>query len=345
MPGNTAHERTLVGGPVESPADILETRIEQRGIRKAAAGSPRRDYDRPRAIPAKPRQQGASQRPALFEAGRLQRSPAHGLPGHRRGNLRTVQRHRRADERGRIQEQADRTGQGEPGGKGRAARSELPLQVRVRRKHVARAQDTAQQPADTRTAAGGKRAGHPYRETGRIRADHTRRGQRPAFSHRRHSGSGQDRVRHHHSEHCLRAAVRPALPRGEGIPAGGRRQGAGVRGGDRSRPPVRDPDRCQAPAADPEKPAVERLQVHRQRQGHAARVRGCAGIVSRASKARLGRRSHSILGHGYRCRHTGGQTQDHIRRFPAGRRHHQPSIRRDGAGPFDQPRARRAPGR
>ena len=46
-----------------------------------------------------------------------------------------------------------------------------------------------------------------------------------------------------------------------------------------------------------------------------------------------------------RHRNPGRQTTHHLRSLPAGRRNHQPQIRRNRPGPFDQPRARAAPGR
>ena len=41
----------------------------------------------------------------------------------------------------------------------------------------------------------------------------------------------------------------------------------------------------------------------------------------------------------HRHRHLAGQAADHLRGVPAGRRHHQPQVRRHRAGPGDQPRA------
>ena len=50
---------------------------------------------------------------------------------------------------------------------------------------------------------------------------------------------------------------------------------------------------------------------------------------------------HRVLGHRHRHRHPAGQAADHLRGLPAGRRQHQPQVRRHGPGPRDQPRARR----
>ena len=47
----------------------------------------------------------------------------------------------------------------------------------------------------------------------------------------------------------------------------------------------------------------------------------------------------------HRHRHPAGQAADHLRGVPAGRRQHQPEVRRHGAGPGDQPRDLAAAGR
>ena len=102
-----------------------------------------------------------------------------------------------------------------------------------------------------------------------------------------------------------------------------------------------------APAAGPEEPALERLQVHRHGRG-----RRCAssaadrGWTRGHDDARPRRRrciafSVSDTGIGIPPR----QAADHLRGLPAGRRHHQPQVRRHRAGPVDQPRDRAAAGR
>jgi CheY-like chemotaxis protein len=88
-------------------------------------------------------------------------------------------------------------------------------------------------------------------------------------------------------------------------------------------------DRPAAPAADPDEPAVERLQVHRARLGHAA--------------GRTGRRGRRRLrGARHRHRHSGGQAGDHLRGVPAGRRQHAPPVRRHRPRSLDFPGARPA---
>ena len=52
-----------------------------------------------------------------------------------------------------------------------------------------------------------------------------------------------------------------------------------------------------------------------------------------------------LLGHRHRHRHSAGQAAHHLRGLPAGRRHHQPQVRRHRPGPFDQPRTDAPAGR
>ncbi|GAA3436377.1 hypothetical protein GCM10018954_059860 [Kutzneria kofuensis] len=59
-----------------------------------------------------------------------------------------------------------------------------------------------------------------------------------------------------------------------------------------------------------------------------------AGSTWRAA----GRRHHRVRRVGHRHRHRAGQPGDHFRRVPAGRRHHQPALRRHRPRPVHQPR-------
>ena len=104
--------------------------------------------------------------------------------------------------------------------------------------------------------------------------------------------------------------------------------------------------RCQAPAAGAEEPAFERAEVHRAWLGAAdASTRPTAGWSPGhpiLSAREIGDR---VLGDGYRHRHSSRQAAHHLRGVPAGRRNHQPQVRRHRPGAFDQPRTGAAAGR
>ena len=61
--------------------------------------------------------------------------------------------------------------------------------------------------------------------------------------------------------------------------------------------------------------------------------------------AEPGRGGAGVRGGRHRHRHPGRQAADHLRGVPAGRRQHQPQVRRHRPGPGDQPRAVAAAGR
>ncbi len=76
----------------------------------------------------------------------------------------------------------------------------------------------------------------------------------------------------------------------------------------------------QAPAADHQEPALQRLQVHPSRPGHASGgTRRQAGAPTTRSLTGASEVSR-LLRHRYRYRHRGGQAGDHLRGLPAGRR-------------------------
>jgi CheY-like chemotaxis protein len=91
-----------------------------------------------------------------------------------------------------------------------------------------------------------------------------------------------------------------------------------------------------APPAGAQEPAVQRAQVHRsgiRRAAHPRRRPGRDVLQSRAHRPagdRLRRRGH-------RDRHSRRQAAAHLRGLPAGRRDHEPALRRHGPGPLDQP--------
>ena len=91
---------------------------------------------------------------------------------------------------------------------------------------------------------------------------------------------------------------------------------------------------------------VERLQVHRARHGEPAGSGGATEGTRFDDEALLrGRAVARVRGHRHRHRHRQRQAEAHLRGLPAGRRHHQPQIRRNGPRPLDQPRNRAAAGR
>ncbi len=101
--------------------------------------------------------------------------------------------------------------------------------------------------------------------------------------------------------------------------------------------------RRQAAAAGHQEPAVQRLQVHRNGQV-SLRVRPAR--KAGADNETLNRAPHGarLFGHRHRHRHSAGKAADHLRGLPAGRRQHEPQVRRHGPGPGHQPRDR-APAR
>ena len=115
-----------------------------------------------------------------------------------------------------------------------------------------------------------------------------------------------------------------------------------------------------APPPGAAQPAVERGEVHRRRRGRTRDPPGRRGHPATPSASSCWRagsltrrrtsRSDRLLGHRHRHRDRGQQDAGHLRGVQAGRRHHQPQVRRYGPGtvhqPGDRPAARRRdPGR
>ena len=127
--------------------------------------------------------------------------------------------------------------------------------------------------------------------------------------------------------------------------AGGRAEGPGVQHRGRPRRCRRaHPHRPAAAAAGPQEPALQRLQVHRARHRSAARCTGPSRGTRFANETLRDGERRRLLRRGHRHRHRARQAAAHLRGVPAGRRHHQPQVRRHGPGAVDQPRDR-APAR
>ena len=155
----------------------------------------------------------------------------------------------------------------------------------------------------------------------------------------------QDRIGHRHRRRRGDLLLQRARDRGAAVPPPGRIAGPVVRGADRpaSRPQHRH--RFQAPAADPEEPAQQRAEVHRPGQRAAARRAGPDRLARRQRGAQPGELGGGLRGHRHRRRHPGREAEDRVRGLPAGRRQHQPQVRRHGPRPRHQPRAGAAAGR
>ena len=99
-----------------------------------------------------------------------------------------------------------------------------------------------------------------------------------------------------------------------------------------------------APAGDQESP-VERVQVHPLWQGVSVDHAGGARLVFREREPRSLQLRARVLSLRHGHRNSERQAADHLRSVPAGRRKHEPQVRRDGIGPCHQPRDRAAAGR
>ena len=93
---------------------------------------------------------------------------------------------RRAERRSRAQELGSRAGPPRTRGKGRRARADVEIQVRVPREHVARAADAAQLDSDPRPAVGGQRVRQPDDQASGIFAQYSFGRRRSAHAHQRH---------------------------------------------------------------------------------------------------------------------------------------------------------------
>ena len=178
-------------------------------------------------------------------------------------------------------------------------------------------------------------------EAGRVRAHDPRRRHRPAEPDQRHPRPVEDRVGHGHGRRRGGLLREPARRRSRGRSATRRRTASSrfdVAARSAARPQHRH--RLEAPAAGAEEPALERVQVHRagRRAPAASRAATAGWTPDHPVAQRRGRRWSPS-----RCRTPASasrrRSSDHLRGVPAGRRRHQPQVRRHGPRPRDQPRA------
>ena len=252
---------------------------------------------------------------------------------------------RRAQRRGGGQEPGDRAGPPRAGREGDRAVADLEIQVRVPGEHVARAAHAAQQHPHPRPAADRQPRRQPLGEAGGVRAHDPRRGHRPDEPDQRHSRPVEDRVRHRvggrrgHPLHEPGRHRRPAVPPRGRPPPPLLRRGAGFPSH------TQHLHRQQAPAAGSKESALERLQVHRARWRALAHRGNGKRLEHGSSLPRQIAFRRRFRGDGHRHRHLGREAEDHLRGFPAGRRQHQPQVRRHGTGARHQPRACQPAGR
>ncbi len=97
--------------------------------------------------------------------------------------------------------------------------------------------------------------------------------------------------------------------------------------------------RLEAVATSAQEPVVERIQVHRARQRPADHFIGAGRLELRASRSRAGSGGGSLRSLRFRHRHSAREAEGDFRGFHAGRRQHQPQIRRHRPGSRHQPRA------
>ena len=182
----------------------------------------------------------------------------------------------------------------------------------------------------------------PDRQAGRVRQDHPLVGHRPAEPHQRHPRPVEDRVGHGHGRRRGDLRSPTCATRRAHLPPRGRDRRAStfdvefdprLPRVDRSPTPSAcsrsSRTCCPTPSSSPTRATCalqrrgRRRRLERRPPGAAA---GAAAVVAFA-----------VVGH--RHRHPAGEAADHLRGVPAGRRRHQPQVRRHRPGPGDQPRA------
>ena len=308
---------------------------------------PRPAHRKHRHRPAHHRGQHAHGRPAeaVAVAGAGAAVPAAGAAADQPAARREGQAAGRTERRSGAQEHRGRAGAAGAGGKGQAAGADLALQVRVPRQHVARAAHAAQQPADPLRPALEEPGGQPHGQAGAVRADDPRVGQRPADADQRHPRSVEDRIGHRGGGHRGLQPRAAAPLRRPHVPPRRRSAAAGLLDRHRAAAVEDVRDRSEAAAAGAEEPALERLQVHRARVGAAVNRQRPQRMEPGPRRARPRPVGTGDLGSRYRHRHPAREAADHLRGLPAGRRQHEPQVRRHRARTGDQPRAGAAAGR
>ena len=178
-------------------------------------------------------------------------------------------------------------------------------------------------------------------EAGRVRAHHPRRRHRPAEPDQRHPRPVEDRVRHRHRGRRGGLLHQPA------------RHGRRARSGTRprtasSRFDVQRRSAARRAASSPTPSGCSRCSRTCSRTPSSSPSRAACGSTCRP-RPRGWSADHPVLsdapsgggvrGLRHRHRHPAREAEDHLRGVPAGRRRHQPQVRRHRARPRDQPRA------
>ena len=215
----------------------------------------------------------------------------------------------------------------------------LAVQVGVPGQHVARAAHPAELAADPREAAGRQPRRQPHRPAGRVRQHHPQRGLRPAAAHQRHPRPVQGRG----GQDGRRPGRRCRWP-GCCELRRGRRSGRWPRrrawtSRSRSRPDV---------PADAVTDEQRLQQVLRNLLSNAVKFTAAGEVELRIARRRPRRTSTTptLTAHAdvlaFAVTDTGigiapDKLDGHLRGVPAGRRHHQPQVRRHRPRPVDQP--------
>ncbi len=168
-------------------------------------------------------------------------------------------------------------------------------------------------------------------QAGGVRADHPLGGLGPAAADQRHPRPVEGRGGEDGRQPRAGGAAPPRRVRRGHVPADDHAEEPGLHGGDRAGRARGPAHRRLAAASGAAQPAVQRGEVHRARPGGAA---DRAGPGRRGAPAGAAGRSRGRLpGAGHRRGHPGAAPGVDLRRLPAGRRHHQPQVRRHGPGP------------